>query len=276
MTFLSLQGRIWHTNQIIAILYLLLFLLFYLKFFSNRKRLIFLTLATIFLNLAVLSRYTLVFYFALFIPLFWKLYKTRSKKLLSKSLFVIFSLTISFFALTLVYNHARFGKVFETGVRYVNIRSSEYRYIEEAEKKLLISPKYFSHNFRVYFLNHLKFFNQKPFLEIDKEGNSIISIYPLVLLTPMLFLKKFFTGKKYSPFLKTALFAVILPITLYLLFYLATGWAQLGTRYFLDVTPLLFILLLLITDYLPLPIKILIIIYGVFVNITGAFLFYMP
>jgi hypothetical protein len=272
--YLSLQGRIWHTNQVIAIFYLLLFFLFYFKFWQKPSSLFLLILATIFLNLAVLSRYTLVFYFSLFFPLIYHLYKSNSKKLILQSIFIIFTFSISFFLILITYNHARFGEIFETGVGYMNIRSSQNKYISDSEKGSLISPKYFFHNFDIYFLHFPKTKLTKPFLSIDKEGNSLVFFYPLVIFTPLLFSKKKLFNKKYSLFLFTSIFAVILPITLYLMFYLATGWAQLGTRYFLDAIPMLFILLLLVVDEIPLYIKISIIILGLFLNIYGSILFY--
>lgn len=272
--YLSLQGRIWHTNQVIAVTYLLLFLLFYFMFWSRPTKFFYLTLSILFLNFAVLSRYTMIFYFTLFLPLFYHLYQTKNISTVLKSFFLLISFSLSALALLFIYNHARFNNIFETGVRYVNIRSSEHIFISKAQQTSLISPKYFPHNFQVYFLDHIKLYQQKPFLIINKEGNSLVSLYPLVLFTPLLFLKKIFRNQKYSLFLTTAFLGVILPIILYLLLYLATGWAQFGTRYFLDAVPLLFLLLLLTVNEIPRPLQILILIYGISINLAGAYLFY--
>lgn len=272
--YLSIQGRIWHTNQVVAITYLLLFLIFYLKYYEKPKNYKLLLTSIFFLNLAVLSRYTLIFYFILLIPLLIKVYNTFSRKYLVKTVVIILSTTFLFLGLLLTYNHLRFGNIFETGVRYVNIRSSEDRFIEEHEKEALISLKYFKHNFDIYFLNHVKFSTEKPYVIIDKEGNSIPSVYPLFLLFPLLFLKKYLLNKKYKNFLLASIFGVILPLFTYFVLYLATGWAQFGIRYFLDIMPLLFLLFLFVVDSIPPKLQSAIVFYGIPVNILGSISFY--
>lgn len=268
--YLSLKGQIWHTNQIVATTYLLVFFVFYFKFWQN-KNLHHLFISTVFLSLAVLSRYTLVFYFVLLFPLFINLYKHK-KKIIVKSIIVASLVTVSSSVSLFAYNFARFGNILETGTSYQDIRSSEQVFIPASTRTSLVGIKYIRHNIETYFLNHPEISNAHPFLKIDTEGNSMLTVYPLIILSPLLFMKQIFN--KYKLFIITSVVGVILPIFAYLMFFLGTGWAQFGLRYMLDIVPLLFILLLLVARIVPKPIKVFLIIYGVSINLSGTLIFY--
>lgn len=263
--YLSLGGQIWHTNQIISTLYLLIFIIFYFMYWQNPKRIFYVAISTVFLCLAVLSRYTLIFYFALFIPILIKFYKT-------KTILIIFAISLAFACIMFAYNYARFGNILETGTSYQDIRSSELVFIPASGRSSLVGLKYIKHNFETYFLNPIKFRGEAPYVEVDREGNSMFSVYPLLIFTPLLFAKHI-KNKKYNLFLKSSI-AVVVPILIYFMIFLGTGWAQFGLRYMLDIVPLLYILMLPTLSFIPRPIKFLILTYGVFVNTTGAIIFY--
>jgi hypothetical protein len=108
---------------------------------------------------------------------------------------------------------------------------------------------------------------------IDKEGNSIFSFYPALLLTPVLIYNRKYRDEKKALFLITAGITVIF-IVLLLLLYFATGWPQPGCRYIFDIIPLLFLLIMFILQYIPISIQMGLLLYGVFVNYYGIAAFY--
>jgi hypothetical protein len=55
--------------------------------------------------------------------------------------------------------------------------------------------------------------------------------------------------------------------------YLASGYAQFGYRYFFDVLPLLFLLLMFILPSIPMLIQLGLLAYGIFVNFYGTMVF---
>lgn len=98
--YLSLGGRIWHTEQIIATFYILIFLLFFLKFLNkNLFEIKYLFISVIFFNLAWFSRATMVFYGFFFIYLLFLLFKLKNIELLKKS-FIIIALPTFIFIMT--------------------------------------------------------------------------------------------------------------------------------------------------------------------------------
>jgi hypothetical protein len=55
--------------------------------------------------------------------------------------------------------------------------------------------------------------------------------------------------------------------------YLASGYAQFGYRYFFDVLPLIFLLLMFILPSIPMSIQMALLGYGIFVNFYGTMVF---
>jgi hypothetical protein len=74
-------------------------------------------------------------------------------------------------------------------------------------------------------------------------------------------------------FLLIAGIAIGLSLLLLLLYY-ATGWVQFGNRYFFDVLPLIFLLLMFILPSVPMLIQMGLLAYGLFVNFYGIMAFY--
>lgn len=266
--FLSLAGKIWFTNQVIAITYLLLFYLFYFKFL-NSGRYLYLLLCVIFFNLAWLSRYSLLFNGILFLYLFLH-YRLEGKNITMKTLLSIGSITLGFIILGMTYNFLKFHSLFETGLQY-QVGSMRFDALIKSGK--ILSIHYILYNAYYYFFNFLQFSPAKPYVIINTEGNSVFAVYPALLLLVRLFFKTEYLDKKRVMFLSIA--GVILGLSiLSLLLYYATGWSQFGNRYFFDVVPLLFILTIFILKYIPIPLQVVLLLYGVFVNFAGVLAFY--
>jgi len=59
-----------------------------------------------------------------------------------------------------------------------------------------------------------------------------------------------------------------------LMLYQGTGWKQFGYRYFFDVLPLVFLLLMFILPSVPISIQLGLLVYGIFVNFYGSMEFH--
>lgn len=265
--YLSLGGRIWHTSQVIAVLYLLACLYFYFRFLNYKSRILFFALSLFFFHLAWLSRQSLIYYAILFVYPFILYWKDGFKKI--KKLFVIFViLTVFFSILFLSYNYLRFGNVLETGIKY-QLASS--RYNKAQEEGNMFSLSYVSHNIQYQILNSPSFSSLYPYIAFDPEGNSIFFVYPL-LFTLIYFIGVRFRKTSIRVFLLLATSVILL--TVFTIFtYLATGWYQFGSRYFFDVIPLLFLFTVFIVHKIPVLLKYILFFYGVAVNIIGALTF---
>lgn len=274
--YLSVAGRIWHTDQIIAIFYLLLFLLFLFKFQSSKK-ILWLIFSIIFFNLSWMARYTLFLYFPLLLILI-NIYKRGWSYKFSKILSSIFLISIPFFIFFFYYNFSRFGNILEPGYKY----QQGSRYGELFMQNKIFSLNYFADHLYYYFLNPLRIKLEPFFIKIDPEGNSVFMTYPLfslIILVPTLVrgLKSnaalISEGKNLFIFLATSLL-IYSSIILIMLTNVGTGWTQFGSRYFLDVIPLLLLNLLLVIHRLPKYIPFLLVILGAMINIVGTMEFY--
>jgi hypothetical protein len=262
--FLSLVGGIWHTQQILATTYLLLFYLLYFRFLESKKHWQ-LILSAVFFCLACLSRYTFVFHGILFVYVFVH-GKKSGRAIPPKTILYIALLMLAFVSLETFYNFVRFHDALETGLRF---QVAAPRFAAVTKSNEILSPRYVLYNVYYCFINSVRFsLNDGLLVRIDDEGNSILSVYPVLLLLPLLFYTRTYVDKKRLSFLLLAGIVIGLNL-LVLLFYFATGWKQFGYRYFFDVIPLLFLLLMFILPVVPMPIQIGLLAYGVFVNFYG-------
>jgi hypothetical protein len=269
--YLSLGGRVWATEQIISIFYLLVFLLFYLKYLNSQfLRLRFLFMSVLFFNLAWFSRATMVFYGLLFFYMFSLLLRNKNKQLFKNAIFIITSITVIFGSVFLTYNFLRFGNPLETGLTYHN---GNPRYVQELLEKKIFSLSYVSFNVQHYFLEPAYIIFEKPYVNINLEGNSVFSVYPVFLLFLFLFQKKYLQDKKIRKFLYFSFSVIIIDIVL-LMMYFATGWTQVGSRYVFDIIPLVSLVSLLVVKDVPKPLLFLLFLNAAFINIVGAFIFY--
>ncbi len=264
--FLSLHGRIWHTNQIVAIFYLLLFILFLFKYLNSYKTKYF-VLSLFFFNLAWLARYSLFFYIILYFYPFSLLYKNRQRFNQILKIFAIF-ICMSF-VIFFSYNFARFGRPAETGYKY---QQANERFLESFRDNEMFSLKFIPHNFSVYFLVPAFLLLEKPYVWFTTEGNSIFSVYPLTLFI-FLFLFKNKLGKNSRRFIFLTLIPILFNI-LILMMLVGTGWIQFGVRYILDAIPLLYLISVFYIKLIPKRFQILLLTYGVLINTLGVIQFY--
>jgi hypothetical protein len=264
--FLSLGGRIWYTNQIFATTFLLLFYIFFFKYLNTGK-LYLIVVSVAFFCLACLTRYTLLFNGLLLTYLFWHSKMTGKK--IELQLLISVALTLLFFGcLAAFYNYLKFQNILEVGYRFLH---GSRRFAAIIKSGSILSFKYFWYNFFYYFLNPIYFSLSKHVLRVSGEGNSILMAYPSLLLLPVLFFKfKQFDAKK-RLFVLTVGVAALITLT-FLLLYFATGYVQFGNRYFFDAFPLFFLLLVLVIQYIPKPVQLVLLIWGIVINFWGAYI----
>jgi hypothetical protein len=266
--FLSVAGTVWFTAQIFAVTYLLLFYLFYFRFLNGNKHSQ-LILCMVFLCLACLSRYTLLFNGLLFIYVFGYC-KMSGRTIPTKIILSLTLLVLAFVSLEALYNFLRFHNVFETGLRFQLV---DVQVDARLKSNQILSIRYVYYNMYYCFINVLHLSNDIPYVIVDKNGNSVFSVYPALLLLPVLFCKRKYVNKRGTSFLLLAGIVIGLNL-LSIMLYLATGWFQLGYRYFFDLLPLVFLLLIFILPSIPLIIQMVLLSYGIFVNFYGIIAFY--
>jgi len=266
--FLSLTGNIWFTSQIFATTFLLLFYFFFFTYLNTGKPSQ-MVVSVAFFCLACLTRYSLLFNGWLLASLFWDSKLTGRK--LTLRLLVWVSVTGLFFVcLGACYNYLKFQNIFEVGQRF---QQGSERYAAILKSGIILSCKYFWYNVYYYFLNPLSFSFSKHMLRIDVEGNSILMVYPSLCLVWVLFCKcKRFDAKKRF-FVLTVGVAALITLT-FLMLYFATGRVQFGNRYFFDAFPLVFLLLVLVMPYIPKPVQLVLLIWGIVINFWGVLTFF--
>lgn len=261
--YLSLGGRVWHTGQVISILYLLLFLLFFFRFI-NTKKIFLLFLASFFFGLAWLGRVSFIFYGILFLLLLKKGFGL-SKKRIALVVFFCVSLGGIFFGW---YNVQRFGSPFETGARF---QQAHIRYQEDMAAGMFLSTKNILHNVQYYFLES-PFFLRQASLNFNLEGTSVFFAYPITILFLFSLFKKRNTPsfRKFIPYAYT----VLVLLMIFFLLFLGTGWQQFGSRYFFDLIPLVFLCTIPLLQKMCAPILCLFLFYGALINIFGTVIFF--
>ncbi|HEX3642827.1 MAG TPA: hypothetical protein VHV10_16200, partial [Ktedonobacteraceae bacterium] len=132
-----------------------------------------------------------------------------------------------------------------------------------------LSPRFFLHNVYYCFINSIKFSNHENPITIDVEGNSVFFVYTFLLLLPVLFYTRKYADRKRMPFLLLAGIVIGLNL-LVLMLYQSTASPQFGYRYFFDVLPLAFLLLMFILPSIPILIQMGLLVYGIFVNFYGT------
>jgi hypothetical protein len=264
--FLSLGGRIWFTNQIFATTFLFLFYFFFFKYLNTGK-LYHIVVSVAFFCLACLTRYSLLFNGLLLAYLFWDS-KITGKKITLRLLISIGTTLLFFVCLAGFYNYLKIQNILEVGQRF---QQGNRRYAAILKSGIILSFKYFWYNLYYYFLNPIYFSLSKHVLRVNAEGNSVLMVYPSLLLVPVLVFKfKRFDAKKRFFVLTVGVAALITVI--FLMLYFATGWVQFGNRYFFDTFPLLFLLLVLVIAYIPKPVQLVLLIWGIVINFLGAYI----
>ncbi len=280
--YLTVVAGVWHTNQIIAMFYLLLSYLFYFKFMKNSLKIRNIVISVIFFNLAWFSRYILIFNIFLYFYAIW--IHRKNINIAKKIVVVLVSCTFFFFCLYGAYNFFRFGSVRETGHRYQRANLNEFnnqsdknkatRYVILQKDGQAFSIKYLPHNIVYYFFHHISLDTGRPFVNTNEEGNSVFSVYPFFILIFYLFQKKYLQLSSKRNLLFMTLGLIIVINLMLLLCYVTSGWMQFGNRYFLDVVPLILLLIMVEIENVPYSIQYLLLFYGLFINIFGIFQYF--
>ena len=268
--YLSLKGGIWATNQIVATMYLLLFLNLLFLYLLKPKKTVLLAASLVFFHLAWLTRYTLVFYGLLYFFVLFHLIKSRIKIDKPKFISVFLIISAVFLAGFFSYNRIRFANILETGMVY---QKGVWRYDGYFQAKKIFSKTFVPHNVFHYFLRPYELTSKAPFIKFDTEGNSIFLIYPFLFALPFLLKKKILHNTTLKTFVLISLLIIGLGMSV-LLVNVGTGWVQFGARYFLDSLPLIYLLLILVISSLPNVLTYGLLAYGLLVNILGTLIFY--
>jgi hypothetical protein len=269
--YLSMQGRIWHTNQIAATFYCLLSLGFTFRFIAghdSRRRFIDVVLAAVCFSLAWDARMTFLAIgpllgYAVFTA--WR----EDRPVGLKALALVTGVTLLTIGSWASYNYARFGILTETGYTFMHHAP---RFQESVRTGTLWSLKYLGTNWR-YYVRHAPFDLKRWRLRFDPEGNSILCLYPWTLLVPAVPFVWRRVGRGSRPLLAVAIGVASVQFAAELTFY-STGWAQMGARYFLDSVPVLFVLLLPVFQRTPVFVLGVGVVIGAVLNTLGMSRFY--
>ena len=217
--WLAVNGQVWFTAQIVAVLFLLLSLL---ETFTKSRPI----WIAFFLGMAALARPPILFALPAFI---WLLRPSKTWKEISKGLIPLGIIGIGMG----IYNVVRFGPPLDLGYHYMRLEEILAAKLAQNGSFNLI---YLKENFFQAFLNLPRIQTRFPFLVMDGWGLSIF------ISTPILVYGFFAPWKEKIP--KAMLLAAVL-IAIPNLLYYNTGYLQAGYRYALDFLPFLLILVLL-------------------------------
>lgn len=133
-----------------------------------------------------------------------------------------------------VYNQARFGSLFDSGLEIQVSTGGMQRFSDAYQEHGAFSLHYVPHNLYYYFVNWRLPREADGRIWHDREGNSLFLVTP-----PMLYV---LASLRRRTTFTLALFCGVVPLAAVLMLYLATGFVQFGPRYLLDVMPLLLLL----------------------------------
>lgn len=263
---IAVRGGVWFTSQAFSTLYLLVSIYFLFSYCLNKKNSSSI-LSSLFLGLAIWGRPTLILYLPLFISLIYVyVVKQLRLKIFIRSLFLFISVLIILAFLAGLYNYLRFGSVIENGYQYMK---EAPRFSQAQKEHGLFNIFYMRHNFYYNFLNPPTFSQSPPFISFDPEGNSFIFLSPLLLLTTLIFKKRYWKNQSLKIFNSFLLFCTVV-ITFLQLCFFGTGWFQFSARYLLDIIPLLTLLLAQIIESISKALLLSLVIASIIFNTAGA------
>jgi len=190
------------------------------------------------------------------------LYKNKGQRTLFKNLLLLISTTGFFVLIYLLYNYARFGKLFDTGYDYIIYLGILKERVNEYG---VFNIRYFLFNLYCALLKGFNIeFEGQTYLNIkdmDLWGTSLLAASPFLIAS----IKAQWPGK-----LKLFAWLTIIFILVGQLFYHNNGWQQINAyRFSLDFLPLLIALTALGSNQLPKWLFKGMIIYSVLLNVTG-------
>lgn len=268
--YLSIDGSVWFTSQVISTLYVI-FAIYLLFLYINANKIPYLLASSFLLGLAIWGRLSFIFYLPFFLILIFIScigLKNYLNLFIVKSLY-LFTILSLFLIIMGVYNYQRFGSPFENGYSYHSYgakfanNKSEYGFIDIA---------YIPHNFYHMFINTPSLISKFPYFNFDPEGNSFLTLSPLFFLAFLIIKKEYWLGKRFL--LNSAIIFCIVSIIFFQLMFWGTGWVQFGSRYILDFTPLLMILLAEVASNQSLAILIILTTISIVINTMGTLWFF--
>lgn len=248
--YMSKDGSVWLVSQIMAQTFLLASILILISLKHSTSTFLF---SGIFFALAVYTRNHLIFSIFLIVGLSLPGNDFRNIKPIIKRgmIFILPFLVFSF--LNCWYNYARFGDIFENGIRY---HLMDPYFVEKYKQYGFMSWHYLPHNFYTEVLRMPSIDSTFPFIVKEPEGFGFIWGSPFfLLLMPVLFLKAGNFEKKVKDipeirFIKTGNIISLFSIALIIFLIMGTGWVQFCARYTLDFYIFLIIALLFSWKYL--------------------------
>lgn len=266
--YISVSGSVWFTEQTFAIFYLLFALAFIFKFLHSGfiKDLIF---SSILVNLAILSRLTLVFYVPFFLTIiFIRFLKEKYSYLLFfHQMVILITITVIFLSIYGLYNNIRFNSFLETGLTYHNYYKPKFE--KDIEKFGFFNLNYIPRNFHYMVLNIPSVKKDFPFFNFDYMGNSIFFISPMLLLTTLIFLKKYWHKRELALFNTSVVLWMFATILIPLMVF-GTGWVQFGYRYALDIMPFFIFLLAEVINDIPIFLILPLLLISILLNTLGV------
>lgn len=267
--YLSINGTVWFTSQIVSIFFLLLAIYFITLFFDSigTTRLI---LASLFYGFAVVSRETLIFNLPIFLTFIFMSYLQNKRKIYLLQNLIIFSLTFTIiFGLNFYYNYLRFGSFFDNGHSRHNYA---LHFATDIKQFGTFNPAYVTKNLHYMLANIPSMSNNFPYLTFNKEGNSILFTSPLFLIILNIIKKKHWQSIN-AKLINISIIICSLSTIIFLLNYFSTGWVQFGYRYLLDIIPGLLIILAIVINDVPMNLTAILFTLSIIINILGSLWF---
>ncbi|HEY9774058.1 MAG TPA: hypothetical protein V6C81_09660 [Planktothrix sp.] len=169
------------------------------------------------------------------------------------------------------YNWARFGNIFDNGIKYHEMAS---RFRSDFEKYGYLSFHYVRRNFyyevlRTPFSEQLHMRDIGPFTT-KWEGYSVFYQSPLLLYS---FVALRELAKKGHRLFVSSAWLTTIVTSLLILTVMGTGWVQFGARYMFDVVPLLFVLSIIGCRGKLSPLFIVATVASIAVNVSGLWMY---
>lgn len=234
------KNSAWFNMQLIASLFILLGVLGGIRYWRSRGESKLLFCSTM-LAMGVLSRHSLILmaFFPLIIP-------PRSDKdsvdlLSSRSIYlhlkmVVFPILLSLLIIA-AFNYSRFGSVFTSGFESQNFSNSTLARYIEVFKSGEVFQQEIARSLYIRFI--------RPYPELISDSYDRYEGFGIFFQCPFLLLGLYGLIKREFVPLRDAFVASMIPTVIFLIFFFGTGYSQFGARYFHDLVPFMYAVVLL-------------------------------
>jgi len=238
--YMSMMGSVWYISQIMAQTFLMLAVIFILVKTSSVS----LFLSGLFYALAVYTKNDLLFSIFLIAAIYITGNEIKDKKVLKRNVMLFLASFIAFSLANMWYNLARFGNVFENGVKYHQM--APY-FLENFKKHGYLSLHYVPYNFTSEVIAPPLFIKQFPFFKFSPKGFGFFwasPVFVFIFAAGFYYInefKKHLTKQSVNTvFSRSDIIvmsgAAISGITTAFLIFtvMGNGWVQFASRYSLD------------------------------------------